>query len=212
MPATRLPTALRGAAAALVLVATSTTAAPAYAPEAAACERHLQPDHTYRANQHTFTTDRRGRPIDALAKTLTAKDAERGECESTVGNWGGRGDWQGGHLIAASFNGVSRRYNLVPMRGRQINQGLMKRVENGARACLEGAGTVADYRVRLHYPDENAISPDRIQVTMSPRISNVSRQVTLTLPNENLPAEQLESWETKITKAFQAARCGSDGL
>jgi hypothetical protein len=207
-----VPTALRGAAAVLALVATSTTAAPAYAPDAATCERLLQPDHTYRANQHTFTTDHLGRPIDALAKTLTAKAAQRGECESTVGNWGGRGDWQGGHLIAASFNGVSRRYNLVPMRGRQINQGLMKRVENGARACLEGDGTVADYRVRLHYADKKAIAPDQIQVTMSPRISNVSRKVALTLPNEDLPAAQLKSWETKITDAFQAARCGREGL
>src|SRR5262245_36400597 len=64
------------------------------------------------------------------------------------------------HLIASSFDGPGLRYNLVPMRGRQINQGLMKRVENGARACLEGDASVTDYRVRLHYPD-------RIDITMS---------------------------------------------
>ncbi|MFB4278268.1 MULTISPECIES: DNA/RNA non-specific endonuclease [unclassified Nonomuraea] len=211
MPATRLPPALRRACAAALLL-TAGAAAPAYEPDTVPCERHLQPGRTYHANHHSFTTDGAGRPAEALAENLVARAAARGECEATVGDWGGRGDWQGGHLIAASFHGVSMRYNLVPMRGRQINQGLMARVENGARACLEGAGTVSAYRVRLHYPDRTTLVPDRIHVTLSPKISGVSRQVALTLPNRTLPAGELESWRNRITKAFQAARCGTDRL
>lgn len=204
-------TALRRAGAAALLL-TAGAAAPAYTPDTAPCDRHIKPEHTYHAQQHTFTTDDLGRPIDALARTLIDKDAPRGECEGTVGDWGGSGDWQGGHLIAASFHGVSLRYNLVPMRGRQINQGLMKRVENGARTCLDGDGTVADYRVRLHYPDRTTLTPDSLHVTLSPKISGVSRQISLTLPNHAVPAKELESWQERITKAFRAARCGSDAL
>ncbi|MBF8190262.1 DNA/RNA non-specific endonuclease [Nonomuraea sp. K274] len=211
MPATRPHPALSRTAAAAALLITAASA-PSTAPDEAPCERHLRPAHTYHAGHHTFTTDRLGRPIDALARTLTTKTASRGECESTVGDWGGRGDWQGGHLIAASFGGVSRRYNLAPVRGRQINQGLMKRVENGARSCLEGDGAVSAYRVRLRYPDQETITPDRIHMTMSPKISGVSREVALTLPNESLSASDLDRWEGRITKAFEAAGCGMDGL
>ncbi|MEV0387784.1 DNA/RNA non-specific endonuclease [Nonomuraea sp. NPDC050643] len=203
MPAT----ALRRAGA-VALLFTAAAAAPVYAPDPAPCDRTLQPGHTYQAHHHVYTTDSAGRPSDALAKTLTGKDADRGACEGTVGDWGGRGDWQGGHLIAASFDGVSRRYNLVPMRGRQINQGLMKRVENGARACLEGDGTVADYRVRLRYPDRTALAPDQITITMSPEAARIS----LTLPNRTMPEKELRSWQDRIAKAFQAAGCGRSGL
>ncbi|WP_171075021.1 DNA/RNA non-specific endonuclease [Nonomuraea basaltis] len=125
-----------------------------------------------------------------------------------MGDWGGRGDWNGGHLIAASFGGVGKRYNLAPMRGRQINQGLMKRVEDRARACLEGDGSVADYRVRLHYPDDKSVTPDSIHMTMAPKVSGVARRVSVTLPNEVLSGSEVETWETRIAKAFQAARCG----
>ncbi|SEH01374.1 DNA/RNA non-specific endonuclease [Nonomuraea solani] len=199
MPAT----ALRRAGAAALLF-TAAASAPAYASDPAPCDHHLQSGHTYHAHQHTFVTDSAGRPSDALAKTLTAKAAERGECEKTVGNWGGEGDWQGGHLIAASFDGVSMRYNLVPMRGRQINQGLMKRVENGARACLEGEGTVSDYRVRPHYPDGKTITPDQVTITMSPKKGRIS----FTLPNRTLSAKELRSWQDRITKTFEETGCG----
>ncbi|GAA3163817.1 DNA/RNA non-specific endonuclease [Nonomuraea salmonea] len=132
---------------------------PCSSPTPPPCARLLEASATYRAYEHTFTTDAAGRPAEAVAKTLVDRDAPRGSCEGKVGDWGGSGDWQGGHLIAASFRGASMRYNLVPMRGRQINQGLMKRVENGARACLEDGGEVRDYRVRLHYPDRTTLTP-----------------------------------------------------
>ncbi|UBU18741.1 DNA/RNA non-specific endonuclease [Nonomuraea gerenzanensis] len=201
MPA--LPPALRRASAAALLL-TAAAAAPVYAPDAAPCERHLQPAHTYHAHHHTFTTDDSGRPVEALARKLVDKSATRTGCQGTVGDWGGRGDWNGGHLIAASFDGVGLRYNLVPMQGRQINQGLMKRVEDGARSCLEGGGSVADYRIRLRYPDRAALAPDQIRITLS-----VSRKLEFTLPNRTLPAEELASHEERITKAFQEARCSA---
>jgi hypothetical protein len=203
------PVLWRGAAAALLFSAAAS--APLYVPDTVACTRLLEPERTYRANRQTFTTDAAGRPVDALARTLADRDAPRGECEGAVGDWGGRGDWQGGHLIAASFHGVSMRYNLVPMRGRQINQGLMARVENGARACLEGDGSVADYRVRLRYPDRKALAPDRIHVTMTPKISGVTRRITLTLPNDTLSEKEFDAWGERIARAFRQARCDRDG-
>jgi hypothetical protein len=198
---TRLPPALCAA-----VLAVLATAAPAQASDAAPCARHLEKNHTYHANQAAFTTDGAGRPIQALTGKLADKAAERTSCEAAVGDWGGRSDWQGGHLIASAFWGVSKRYNLVPMRGRQINQGLMLRVENGARACLD-AGAVADYRVQVHYPDATTIVPDRIHVSMSATISGVSRQVTLTFPNTGLRPRELRGWQTKITAAFRSAHC-----
>ncbi|WP_043626604.1 DNA/RNA non-specific endonuclease [Nonomuraea candida] len=215
MPATGILPALRRASAAALLL-TAGAAAPltthSTAPDAAPCERLLKPDHTYRANRQTFTTDDTGRPVEALAENLVDRSAPRGECQSTVGNWAGAGDWNGGHLIAASFHGVSMRYNLVPLRGRQINQGLMKQVEDGARACLEGDGSVSGYRVRLHYPDREALAPDRIEITLSPRVSGVSRQLTFTLPNQVLSASDFKNRQERITETFRAARCGSSRL
>ncbi|AQZ62638.1 unnamed protein product [[Actinomadura] parvosata subsp. kistnae] len=197
---TLLPTLRRASAAALLL--TAAAAAPVTAPDTAPCERHLRPAHTYQAHQQTFTTDQQGRPVEALARKLVDKAAERTDCQSTVGNWGGKGDWNGGHLIAASFDGVGMRYNLVPMQGRQINQGLMKAVEDGARSCLRGDVPVTDYRVRLRYPDRTTLAPDRIRITLS-----ASRKLDFTLPNHALPAKEFDSEQDRIDKAFRDARC-----
>ncbi|GGS66111.1 hypothetical protein GCM10010176_005790 [Nonomuraea spiralis] len=214
MPMTRLPPALCAAALAIAtLTAPPSAAQAAPAPhaadtDAAACVRHLARNHTYKDGSNTYTTDGAGRPAQALSTELARKAAPRSDCEATVGNWGGSGDWQGGHLLASSFSGVSKRYNLVPMRGRQINQGLMLRVENGARACLGSkGGAVADYRVQVHYPDAVTLVPDRIHVSMAATISGVSRQVTVTFPNTTLSAGELDSWHTKIANAFRAAHC-----
>ncbi|MFI7106695.1 DNA/RNA non-specific endonuclease [Nonomuraea sp. NPDC050227] len=212
---TRLPPVLCAAAlAAATLTAPAQAAGPSTSPtistDAAACIRHLAKNHTYKDGSRTYTTDGAGRPAQALAPRLARKAAARSGCEATVGNWGGSGDWQGGHLIASSFSGASLRYNLVPMRGRQINQGLMLRVENGARACLEAkGGAVADYRVQVHYPDGTTVIPDRIHVSMAATISGVSRRVTVTFPNATLSARELDSWHTKITNAFRTAHCMS---
>ncbi|MEU5863373.1 DNA/RNA non-specific endonuclease [Nonomuraea sp. NPDC047529] len=210
MPLTRLPPVLCAAALAL---ATLTGPAQAADTDTASCVRQLAKNHTYKDGPRTYTTDGAGRPAQALAPRLARKAAARSGCEATVGNWGGSGDWQGGHLIASSFSGSSMRYNLVPMRGRQINQGLMLRVENGARACLAAkGGAVADYRVQVHYPDGTTVIPDRIHVSMAAKIGGVSRQVNVTFPNATLSAGDLDSWHTKIGNAFRAAHCmsGSD--
>ncbi|GAA4930016.1 hypothetical protein HD597_004249 [Nonomuraea thailandensis] len=195
MPAL-LPALRRASAAALLL--TAGAAAPAYAPDSAPCERHLKPAHTYHAHRQTFTTDDTGRPVEALARKLVDRSATRTACQSTVGDWGGRGDWNGGHLIAASFDGVGLRYNLVPMRGRQINQGLMKRVEDGARSCLEGDRAVTDYRVRLRYPGRTALAPDQIRITLS-----AGGDLDFTLPNRELTTGELRTRQEEITRMFE---------
>jgi len=202
MPPTRLPPVLCAAA-----LAFGTLTVPAHAADTPTqCVRHLAKNHTYKDGSYTYATDGAGRPSQALARKLVDKSASRSDCEGTVGDWGGRGDWQGGHLIASSFGGVSKRYNLVPMRGRQVNQGLMLRVENGARACLD-KGSVAAYRVQVHYPDGTTIVPDRIHVSLAATISGRSRQVTLAFPNESLSAADLATWRTRIANAFRAAHC-----
>ncbi|PZG06999.1 hypothetical protein, partial [Nonomuraea aridisoli] len=78
------PVLWRGAAAALLFGAAAS--APLYEPDTVACTRLLEPEHTYRANRQTFTTDAAGRPVDALARTLVDRDAPRGECEGAVGD------------------------------------------------------------------------------------------------------------------------------
>ncbi|MEV0617415.1 DNA/RNA non-specific endonuclease [Nonomuraea sp. NPDC050404] len=207
MPTTRPLSVLRRAGAAALLL-TAGAAAPVYKPDTVSCHPHLRPAHTYQANRQTFTTDDVGRPVEARADQLVDRSAPRGGCQGTVGNWGGEGDWNGGHLIAASFNGVSMRYNLVPMRGRQINQGLMKRVEDGARNCLERTGPVRDYRVRLRYPDRTTLVPDHIEISLSPK--GAPRQAAFAFPNRTLTAKDLRERQDGITRTFQEARCGSD--
>ncbi|HEX4816913.1 MAG TPA: DNA/RNA non-specific endonuclease [Nonomuraea sp.] len=200
---TRLSTVLPRAAAAAALLLAASSAVPA--ADAAPCERFLEPNHTYRANRHTFVTDVRGRPVEALAPALADRAASRTSCQGTVGDWGGRGDWNGGHLIAASFGGVGKRYNLAPMQGRQINQGLMKRVEDGARACLEDAGEVSDYRVRLHYPDDSTVVPDTIRISL-----RTTRDVAFTLPNERLSEREVEDLEEKIARDLHCGKVSAD--
>ncbi|MEW9551061.1 DNA/RNA non-specific endonuclease [Nonomuraea sp. NPDC050783] len=219
MPENRFPSALkRTAAAGTLLLAAASAAVITTTTDRDAdqgprtvddvpCMRYLQPEHIYRAGGDTFATDPQGRPADALSKALRSTRGARTGCEGTVGNWAGSGDWNGGHLIAASFGGVGQRYNLVPMNGRQINQGLMKRIEDSARACLESHGSVSAYRVRLHYPDARSIIPDTITMTMTSSLSGTSRRLSFTLPNKAIPKDEVESRESAIDKEFEAAGC-----
>ncbi len=130
-------------------------------------------------------------------------------CETTVGGWGGAG-WQGGHLIASTFWGASMRYNLVPMQGTQVNQGLMKRVENGTRPCLKNkknGDKVTDYLIRVQYPDNTTVVPDRIYVSMSPTISGTTREFKFNFPNKVTDSKDLKTLQTRMRTAFVNAGC-----
>ncbi|MFC7564429.1 hypothetical protein ACFQU9_14560 [Actinomadura namibiensis] len=62
-------------------------------------------------------------------------------------------------MITATLRGASEHYNPVPMQGNQINQGLMKAIENGAKRCLTRAAATG-YTITLTYPTGTSMGPD----------------------------------------------------
>jgi DNA/RNA non-specific endonuclease len=176
---------LRTATVALCLVATA-IAAPANATTSASrpaastvatmtapsvpCDGYLQPPselYTDTDTGYDYRTDAQGRPKTAEAIPLRSGSAGRLPCQTTVGKWGGA-DYDGGHLIADSFGGVSQRYNLVPMPS-ILNQsgGLYFKFEAAARGCLKTPNTVVDdYRIQVAYPDQISVVPNSYLMQM----------------------------------------------
>jgi len=132
-------------------------------PVRADCVKFLEKDHTYRGGWRYFTDDL-GRPHIGLANNLAARTRGRTPCEGEVGRWEGNG-YDGSHLIAATLDGISRRYNLVPMT-HQANAGPMKVFENVAKACVK-TSEVRAYRTEAIYKKNNTgIRPDSVLMQM----------------------------------------------
>ncbi|WP_394846109.1 DNA/RNA non-specific endonuclease [Pendulispora brunnea] len=165
--------------------------------EAAAepCAKFLDKNKIYRA-RWTYTTDDRGRAHIAQAGHLyNLRTRARTPCETTVGGWGGVG-FDGSHLIAATLDGISQRYNLVPF-PKIANVGPMKVFENLARDCMSTQATlnpqVDNYTVVAVYNRNNTgVIPDRIQMSMDyvTRVHNTIHRSTIrvNIPNSTSSA------------------------
>ncbi|WP_084000320.1 DNA/RNA non-specific endonuclease [Actinomadura kijaniata] len=169
------------------------------------CVQYLTPNTAYTAIHRTYRTDAIGRPRRASVNTLSQRTSPRSPCEPTVGAWGPPG-YQGGHLIAATLRGVSERYNLVPMQGNQINQGLMKAIENGAKRCLTRAA-VTGYTITLTYPAGTSVVPARIQVDMLPHARNPAVPFTASFRNTTYQPAGYTRLRNEIRAKFTRSGC-----
>ncbi|MFJ5850575.1 DNA/RNA non-specific endonuclease [Streptomyces sp. NPDC092903] len=163
--------------------AQASTASPAVTrviPDAP-CDRFITPNATYldTDNHFRYTTDAEGRPSRAES-TPDATFEEVGRttnCATRVGNFtdnwhgvtlGGRG-WDGGHLVADTLGGATRRYNLVPMLATTVNRsgGVFYAFEDVARKCRDVQGVTIDYyQVDVTYLDNGIVFPASFHVQM----------------------------------------------
>ncbi|WP_169807882.1 DNA/RNA non-specific endonuclease [Actinomadura hibisca] len=169
------------------------------------CVAYLPPNTSYRAYTANYLTDGIGRPLQVVAPNLLRRNASRSACEQTVGAMGPAG-YQGGHMLAATLRGVSERYNLTPMQGNQINLGIMKKIENGAKRCLRIAA-VKNYTVRLTYPAGASVVPERIAVSMTPKAKAPAVPFTISFPNRVLAPQAYSALRNKIANRFTASGC-----
>jgi hypothetical protein len=123
------------------------------------CDKFIEKKHTYKS-VWTFVTDDEGRPNTAASRHLSVATSPRDKaCETKVGNFGGKG-YEGGHMIAATLRGTSKRFNLIP-ETKSANNGAAKAIENSAKRCkLKGA--VTDYVTQAWYPNKTSVIPNRI--------------------------------------------------
>jgi hypothetical protein len=101
-----------------------------------------------------------GRPQIAIAKKLSLGNGQRSDCEKTVDRMGGIG-YDGGHMIAASFKGTSKRFNLVPV-ATQVNRSIMKTFENAARGCMRNGHKLEDYITTVDCPNARTVIPNKV--------------------------------------------------
>jgi DNA/RNA non-specific endonuclease len=174
-------------------------------PPTVPCNRLLTPNTTYTDGNRHWQTDGNGRPRRAVVGALVRQTAARNACTRFVGQLGPAG-FQGGHLIAADFNGPSERYNLVPLQGTRVNQGVMAHVETWARTCLQRGG-VHNYVVTVKYPAPTSVVPARIRIAMTPQALLQPRRVTVTIPNRALAAQPYQQLIASTNTQFRAAGC-----
>ncbi|MEU6603066.1 DNA/RNA non-specific endonuclease [Streptomyces flaveolus] len=159
--------------------------------------------YTDSAYHYTYTTDAQGRPRVAQAVPLLSGSGNRQPCQTTVGGWGGTG-YDGGHLIADSFGGVTQRYNLVPMPAK-LNRpgGLFYKFEDAARGCLKTSHTtVTLYHVGVTYPSTITVIPSSYRMRMEIRDKHHKfRTIDVTMPEKPTDAQ----W-VKIESEIEATR------
>ncbi|MGW1194593.1 DNA/RNA non-specific endonuclease [Streptomyces sp. NPDC002536] len=205
---------LAGAVTAGVLAtpAVAATTAPSAAGAAAdyPCDPYLTAfrGQTVRATW-TYHIDAQGRPEWARAGILSARTSPRTTCETTVGNMGGKG-YDGGHLIASTLKGVSKRINLVPMR-HSVNIGIYKMFENGAKKCLKTPGTqVTNYTALARYPAGPSVVPDSFTISMLPKKNGVANTtIKLDIPNKDLAPQKVAGLKRVLNTGLAANKCGT---
>ncbi|KPC78297.1 hypothetical protein ADL27_48480 [Streptomyces sp. NRRL F-6602] len=155
----------------------------------------------------TFHIDAKGRPQQAKAVNLSAGNSPRSKCEGTVGSWGGKGS-DGGHLIAATLKGVSKRINLVPQR-HKINNGIYKWFENGAKHCLSVKDMkVTNYTSTVHYPNATTVVPSSFTVSMLPSKKGMKNtEISLDIPNEDISVQKESGLKRRLNNGLRANGC-----
>ncbi|WP_189308765.1 DNA/RNA non-specific endonuclease [Streptomyces albospinus] len=154
-----------------------------------------------------FHIDGAGRPDRATADSLSAGNSPRSQCETTVGGWGG-GGYDGGHLIASTLKGVSKRINLVPMKA-SINRGIYKKTENAAKKCLSTLGKKdkLSYNVTVAYPDTKSVVPRDMTVAMTVKKRKGKKDVKLTIPNQDITPQKETALKKQLNAGLKAAGC-----
>lgn len=164
------------------------------------CDKHIARNHAYRDGALVYTTDGEGRPIGATGRVKHAR-RPRTDCERTVGHWGGPG-YQGAHLIAATLNGISRRYNLVPAT-REVNLQLMGAFENAAKRCLD-AGNVVIYTVSVGYTNPGVV-PENFTMMMTIGVQQI--HVSMSFKNKHYGQAFITRKQRQLNEDLRRANC-----
>ncbi len=99
----------------------------------------LEPSTRYERHGYTYVTDEQGRP-SMVHGYLVDQTGNRSAQQTEVGRLGNAFD-EGGHLIAARFNGPTDGFNLVPQNA-NLNRGEWKAMENEWKKVLNSGGQV----------------------------------------------------------------------
>ncbi|WP_257391697.1 DNA/RNA non-specific endonuclease [Mesobacillus jeotgali] len=131
-------------------------------------KKYLLPNTRYITDvNYKYTTDELGRIMYVNAPELILKKGERNKyAQATVGGIDRLPDDDGGHLIAAQFNGPGDIDNLVPQNS-QINRRGGKWYEmemEWANALKEIPPKKVSVAIEPHYID-NSLRPDKFKVT-----------------------------------------------
>lgn len=172
----------------------------------APCEKFIAKNHTWQSVWQ-YVTDSEGRPQTAYAKHLSVGNSVRNkECETKVGNWGGK-DYQGGHLIAHTLKGVSKRFNLVPQ-SQSTNLGAVKLMENSAKRCKLKGASVTKYTVQTFYPTSTSVVPNRITMFFHVTISgHTPGDVTMETANNKITKKTMKLIKDNIQAAEKRVGC-----
>jgi hypothetical protein len=122
----------------------------------------LEPDTVYEKNGYTFTTDSLGRTV-SVTGVLSYETGRRSAEQTRVGHLGVDGD-EGGHLIAARFNGPTDGFNLVPQDA-NLNRSQWRQMEEEWNGALKTGEEVEVY-IQPVYTDD-ALRPLGFDVTYS---------------------------------------------
>ncbi|MFF3277165.1 DNA/RNA non-specific endonuclease [Streptomyces chrestomyceticus] len=204
-----------------VLVAGAATAAMPPSAAAPAASADAAPRVDYPCTQYltqwanktvrstwSFHLDAAGRPARATTLNLSAGTSPRTTCETTVGRWGGSGS-DGGHLIASTLKGVSKRINLVPMR-KKINIGIYKMFENGAKKCLKAGKNQTRYESTVTYPDARDVVPKTLTLSMIPKAKGGSgTEIKLVIPNEDITKRKENALKKQLNTGLTNNKCGT---
>ena len=119
----------------------------------------LKTNSKYKIGKNTYETDAQGRVTNAKGE-LDLNTAERNGYQQRKGVTSKDGDVatdQGGHLIAAIFDGAGEQINYVPML-QSLNQGAWKSMENTWKTARD-AGKKVEVDIKIIYGD--ALKPKR---------------------------------------------------
>ncbi|PNE38166.1 hypothetical protein AOB60_29140 [Streptomyces noursei] len=124
-----------------------------------------------------------------------------------MGGWGG-GGYDGGHLIASTLKGVSKRINLVPMKA-SINRGIYKKTENAAKKCLSTLGRTdkLSYNVTVGYGDPKPVVPRDMTVATTVKKGKGKKDIKLTIPNQDITLQKEAALKKQLNTGLKAASC-----
>jgi DNA/RNA non-specific endonuclease len=136
-----------------------------------AAAEHAAPNTRYELGNYSWTTDAKGRTIEAEGQVeLTPAGRDR-DLQSEIGKEGAPTD-VGFHLIGDRFNGPTNRLNVVPANGEpladglpNLNQGPYKAFENQIAKLASDPHNTVELRIRPQYNAGNLTNrPDEFNV------------------------------------------------
>ena len=125
----------------------------------------LAPDTDYQVGRYTYATDDTGRVQEVTGRLELKTHDRNGYQQSKAGQEGGIKDGiagdEGGHLIAAIFNGPGEQINYHAMDG-TLNKSGWKKMENDWAEALE-AGQTVDVEIKATFEGDSK-RPDAFRV------------------------------------------------